>query len=115
VTRSLVESAQFNSSTALFPDDSSNRFRPDDLVDRLTATVVLVRAAGLRAQAESQNNAPLAIIDALLIPASLRGYVAVALSQGLLTTDGNAFRPQNTLTRAELAHALAAIQRLASQ
>jgi serine protease AprX len=114
-TRSFVESAQFNSSSALFPDDSSNRFRPDDLVDRLTATVVLVRAAGLRAQAESQNNAPLALVDALLIPAALRGYVAVALSQGLLNTDGNAFRPQNTLTRVELAHALATIQRLASQ
>jgi hypothetical protein len=114
-TRSFVESAQFSTATALFPDDGSNRFRPDDPIDRLTAAIALVRAAGLRAQAEAQTGAPLAVSDAYLIPAALRGYVAVALAQGLLTADGNAFRPQNALTRVELAHAVCGLQRLAGQ
>jgi hypothetical protein len=41
----------------------------------------------------------------------LRGYVAVALERGLLTAEGGAFRPHDTLTRIELAHATAVIAR----
>jgi serine protease AprX len=112
-TRNFVESVQFNSSSALFPEDGSGRFRPDEFVDRLTAAVVLVRAAGLRAEAESQSGGLSAITDILSIPSSLRGYVAVAVSRGLLTLDGGFFYSRNSLTRGELAHALVAVQRLA--
>ncbi len=115
VTRNFVESAQFSSSSGLFPDATGAYFRPNDFVDRLTATVVLVRAAGLRAEAEAQNSSLLSILDLLSIPSHLRGYVSVAISRGLLTADGNTFRPGNYLTRAELAHALVAIQRMATE
>jgi hypothetical protein len=114
MTRNFVESAQYSSSTALFPDDGSGYFRPSNFVDRLTAAIVVVRAAGLRTEAEASNNKVLLLSDWLTIPSNLRGYVYVAISRGLLGADGNAFRPQNGLTRAELAHALVAIQRIAA-
>jgi serine protease AprX len=115
VSRNFIESAQFSPSASLFPDATGSYFRPNDSVDRLTAAVVLVRAAGLKAEAESYNGGLLSLLDLVSIPSNLRGYVQVAISRGLLTADGNTFRPVNALTRAELAHALVAIQRLATQ
>lgn len=114
-TMLFVESAQAAPGGPFFINTpSGGRFRPYDSVDRLTAAVALVRAAGLRAQAESQASPPLAVLDALSIPRELRGYVAVAISQGLLST-GNSFYPQRPMTRGELAHAIATMQRLATQ
>jgi serine protease AprX len=114
-TMPFVESAQAAPGGPLFINTPTRgSFRPYDSVDRLTAAVALVRAAGLRAQAESQSNAPLAVLDALSIPSSLRGYVSLAISKGFLTT-GNSFYPQRPLNRGELAHAMAALQKLASQ
>jgi serine protease AprX len=112
-TRNFVESAQYTSATALFPDDGSGRFRPNDFVDRLTAAIVLVRAAGLRSEAEASNSKILLLSDWLAIPSNLRGYVYVAITRGLMNANGSAFSPQNGLARADLAHALVAIQRLA--
>jgi hypothetical protein len=74
-----------------------------------------VRAAGLKAEAESYNGGSLSLQDWYSIPSNSRGYVAIAVSRGLLSTDGNLFRPSVALTRAELAHALVVIQRLATQ
>ena len=111
----FVESAQAAPGGPLFINTNVNgRFRPYDSVDRLTAAVALVRAAGLRAQAESQSNAPLAVLDVLSIPTNLRGYVSLAVSKGLLST-GNSFYPQRPLSRGELAHAMATLQKLATQ
>jgi serine protease AprX len=114
-TRNFVESVQFSSATAFFPDDGSNRFRPDNFVDRLTAAIVLLRAAGLRSVAEASNSTPLTVLDGAQVPYNLRGYVTVALSRGLLNADNNYFRPQSNLTRAELAHALTVIEQLELQ
>ena len=109
-TMSIVESAQSAPGGPLLVDVvAGNNFRPNDVATRLAAAVALVRAAGLRAEAEAKGNTPLAFLDALTIPAELRGYVAVAASKGLLPNDIY-FRPQTALTRAELAHAVAAIQ-----
>ena len=107
-TRNFVESAQTNG--ALFPDAQGNTFRPNAFVDRLTTAIVLVRAAGLQGEAEAQMTSSLPITDAASIPAQWRGYVSVALSRSLLTTSNNAFRPQATLTRLELAQALLTLQ-----
>jgi serine protease AprX len=115
VSRNIVEGVQFSPATSLFPDATGSSFRPNDYVDRLTAAVVLVRAAGLKAEAESYNGGLPSLLDLLSIPANLRGYVYVATSRGLLTTEGSLFRPGIALTRAELAHALVTIQRLATQ
>ena len=68
--------------------------------------VALVRAAGLRQQAET-GSYTLTYVDAASIPASLRGYVAVAVQNGLMKATGTNFNPQENFTRLDLAHALA--------
>jgi hypothetical protein len=109
----FVESAQSMQGAPLFYDATfGGEFLPEKRVDRLTAAVALVRAAGLRAEADSQSGATLAYTDTASIPSALRGYVAVAISRGLLTAEGGAFRPDSQLTRLELAHALCVISNL---
>jgi serine protease AprX len=108
-TRNFVESAQFGSADALFPGVTGNQFRPNDNVDRLTATIALVRAAGLRSEAEAKSGSPLAFLDAISIPSVLRGYVAVALAHGLVRVSGNNFGPQQQFTRLDLARGLSAL------
>jgi hypothetical protein len=111
VTMLFVESAQASPSGALFPSiTAGSNFQPDASVDRLTAVVALVRAAGLRQQAES-GTYTLTYVDALTIPASLRGYVAVALQNGLIKVNGSTFNGSGAFTRLDLAHAMS---RLAS-
>ncbi|HEX8129981.1 MAG TPA: S8 family serine peptidase [Pyrinomonadaceae bacterium] len=115
-TMLFVESVQAAPGGALFADATpGTRFRPDDMVDRLTAAVALVRAQGLRSEAEAKAGTLLTITDAGAIPAGLRGYVVVALERGLLTAEGGAFRPQSTLTRLELAHAMSVIAKRAAE
>jgi len=114
-TMIFVESVQASPNGSLFIDATpGGNFRPNDPVSRLTAVVALVRAAGFRAEAEAKAGSPLAFVDALSIPSELRGYVAVAVARGLISSD-SAFRPQASMTRAELAHAMVAIERLATQ
>ena len=110
-TRLFVESVQTSPNGPLFLDvPVGDRFRPNDNVSRLTAAIVLVRAAGLKSEAEAKAGLPLAFLDAGTIPSEFKGYVTVATSRGLLTSD-SLFRPQDALTRAELAHAIAVIER----
>jgi serine protease AprX len=110
----FVESVQHAPQGALFTDvERGGNFSPNDAVGRLTAAIALVRAAGLQAEAEAAQNMPLAaILDASLIPSAMRGYVRVAISRGLLSTNNAYFRPQQPLTRLELAQAMAALQKL---
>jgi hypothetical protein len=108
-TMLFVESAQASPNGALFPAISAGgAFQPDATVDRLTATVALVRAAGLRQQAES-GSYTLCYLDTGSIPAALRGYVAVAVQNGLIKSSNTYFNPQGSFTRMDLAHALAQI------
>lgn len=112
-TRLFVESVQASPNGPLFVDAAAgSRFRPNDNVSRLTAAIALVRAAGLRSEAEAKAGTPLAFLDAASIPNEFRGYVSVATSRGLIQSD-TLFRPQAALTRGELAHAIAVIERLA--
>ncbi len=105
-TMLFVESAQAAPSGALFPSvTAGGNFQPDAAVDRLTAVVALVRAAGLRQQAESGTYA-LTYTDAASIPTNLRGYVAVAVQNGLIRTTGTTFGPQGSFTRLDLSHAI---------
>jgi serine protease AprX len=115
-TALFVESVQSAPGGALFADVTPGApFRPDDAAERLTAAVALVRAAGLRAEAEARAGALLNVADAGAIPSALRGYVAVALERGLLAAEGGSFRPQAALTRLELAHAMSVIARRAAE
>jgi len=105
----FVESAQASPTGSLFPGiNAGGAFQPDATVDRLTAVVALVRAAGLRQQAES-GSYTLTYLDAASIPASLRGYVAVAVQNGLIKDSGVNFYPQGSFTRVDLARALSRI------
>ena len=109
-TRLFVESVQSQSNGSIFPDASPGaQFRPNEGVTRLTAAVALVRAAGLRSEAEAKAGTPLTVLDASLVPSELRGYVSLAIGQGFLQSE-SFFRPQNPLTRAELAQAIALLQ-----
>ena len=109
-TMDFAEAAQ-----PLFPDAvRGGTFRPDDAATRLTAAVVLVRAAGLRAQADSEAGAMLPYTDTAYIPYALRGYVQVAVSRGLMTA-GPQFNPNGALTRADLARGVSTILRMNTQ
>jgi hypothetical protein len=113
-TMLVVESAQAAPSGPLFPNITTTSFLPDAPVDRLTAIVALVRAAGLRQEAESGTYA-LSYTDAATIPDALRGYVAVGVQNGLITTTGTTFNPGGTFTRLDLSHAMVRLQTLATQ
>jgi serine protease AprX len=115
-TRIMVESVQAAPGGPLFNDASpGGAFRPNDRATRLTSAIALVRAAGLRSQADSMPGCSLPLTDAAQIPSNLRGYVKVALDRGLMTADGGLFRPNDAMKRIELAHAMAGIIRLATQ
>ena len=93
----------------LFPDAvRGGAFRPDDRATRLVAAVVLVRAAGLRAEAESKAGVFLPYTDAASIPYDVRGYVQVAIQYGLMSSAPR-FNPSGALTRAELARGVSTI------
>jgi serine protease AprX len=113
----FVESVQHAPQGALFTDvERGGNFSPNDAVGRLTAAVALVRAAGLQGEAEAAQTMPLTtLLDASLIPGTLRGYVRVAISRGLLAPNNAYFRPQQPLTRLELAQAMIALQKLQAQ
>ena len=103
-TMNFAEGAQ-----SLFPDAvRGGAFRPDDRATRLVAAVVLVRAAGLRAEADSKAGVFLAYTDAASVPYDLRGYVQVAVQYGLMSS-GPAFNPDGPVTRAELARGVSTI------
>ena len=53
--------------------------------------------------------------DAASISSSLRGYVAVAVQNGLIKTTGLTFNPQGSFTRADLSHAMTRLATLATQ
>jgi hypothetical protein len=110
----FVESAQASANGALFPTVTGGSFQPDSSVDRLTAVIALVRAAGLRQQAESGANT-LTVSDALSIPSAWRGYVAVAIQNGLIKPNGTAFNPQGSFTRLDLSRGMAKLANLAIQ
>jgi serine protease AprX len=116
VTRNIVESVQSAPGGPLFNDASpGGAFRPDDRATRLIAAIALVRAAGLRSQAEALAGTSLPLTDAAQIPSSLRGYVKLALDRGLMTADGSVFRPNDAMKRVELARAMAGLARLVAQ
>jgi serine protease AprX len=115
-TRIMVESVQSAPGGPLFTDASTGGpFRPDDRATRLAAAIALVRAAGLRSEAESKAGISLSVSDAFSIPSNLRGYVWVALNRGLMNSDGGVFRPNDPMKRFELARAMVEMIDLATQ
>jgi hypothetical protein len=87
---------------------TDNTFRPGAQVSRAEFAALLVRALGRQGEATQKSSAPLSIKDAADVPATLHGYVAVAIDQKILVpgADGT-FRPNAPTTRGEAAGALA--------
>ena len=79
-------------------------------VSRLAFAVALVRGAGLEAEAQARAGESLGLLDEFKIPLGLRGYVAVALEQGLIdtvaTTGGAIFDPKGDVPRVAAARFL---------
>ena len=71
---------------------------PHELNHRFEVRFTLVAATGLET-----------VTDAFSIPLAWRGYVAVALQRGLLRLEGTQFKPNNNLTRLDLAFAANAL------
>jgi len=90
-----------------FPD---NTFRPNGQVSRAEFAALVVRALGRQGEATQKASAPLSINDADDVPATLHGYVAVALDRKILASSGDGlFRPNAPTTRGEAAGALASV------
>jgi hypothetical protein len=89
---------------------TDNTFRPGAQVSRAEFAALLVRALGRQGEATQKASAPLSIKDAADVPATLHGYVAVAIDQKILVpgADGT-FRPNAPTTRGEAAGALASV------
>lgn len=106
-TRNAVESVQSGPAGVLFVDANAGaRFYPNNAATRLIAAIALVKAAGLESSASTSTLSP-DVIDGSTIPSQYRGFVAVAIDQGFLKLDGNRFNPTRSLTRLELAEAIA--------
>ncbi|HKX82871.1 MAG TPA: S8 family serine peptidase [Pyrinomonadaceae bacterium] len=104
--RNVIESVQSAPNGKFIYDASEGgRFYPNNSTTKLAAAIAYVKAAGLESQTTSAS-LPLTVTDASTIPSQWRGYVAVALQQGFISVDGNAFNPSRGITRIELSKAL---------
>ncbi|BFT74991.1 hypothetical protein PAENIP36_64330 [Paenibacillus sp. P36] len=84
--------------------ENDDSVQPQKEGDRLWATTLLVKALKLDAQAKAKMNTALPFKDAKQIPAGSVGYVAVAIEKGLVDGfEDNTFRPNQPVTRAQLA------------
>jgi intracellular proteinase inhibitor BsuPI/S-layer family protein len=90
-----------------FPD---NTFRPNAQVSRAEFAALLDRSLGKQGEATQKASAPLSISDAADVPATLHGYVAVAIDSKLMPpySDGS-WHANAPTTRGEAAGAVAAV------
>lgn len=84
--------------------ETEDMIQPEKPATRLWSATILVKALKLEAEAKAASNTKLTFKDAKQIPAGSVGYVAVALQKGIITGyNDNTFRPNQQVTRAELA------------
>lgn len=80
------------------------KLEPNAPTKRVEAVVMLVKAAGLEAEAQAKMSQQLTFRDAASIPAAYVGYVAVAVEKGLVKGyEDNTFQPFKAVKRAEMA------------
>lgn len=86
-------------------------FSPQRPCDRLTVAIAAVKLLGLDQLARQWTGSNPGILEWLLLPNSLKGYVAVALSLGLIKNSGlGLLRLFDSMTRTDLACTAAALQ-----
>jgi len=84
--------------------ENDTTINPDQPANRLWASVLLVKALKLDAEAKKKMDTELPFRDANQIPAGSVGYIAVALEKNLITGySDKTFQPNRPVTRAELA------------
>jgi serine protease AprX len=89
-------------------------FNPQNACDRLTVAIAVVKVLGLEQMAQSWTGTNPGFADWALVPASARGYAAVALSRNLIrTTVTGACRLFDSMTRSELAWTASMLQQTA--
>lgn len=87
--------------------ETETEVKPEANATRLWSTILLIKALKLEDEAKALNNTKLDFKDAKEIPAGSVGYVALALKKGIITgyndKHGKTFRPNQPVSRAELA------------
>lgn len=87
----------------LLPEEIKD-FNPNQPIKRHELAKYLVRAMGLKKEAEKHMNSKLNFKDANAIPKASRGYVYVVNDLGIMTgNEKDQFKPNEPLTRAEIA------------
>ena len=92
-------------SQGLLPS-SSEAFRPYMPATRAWAAEVFVRALGMGSDALAKMDSQLPFADRYSVPYDKVGYVFVANVKGIMKGSGDTFRPNQSLSRAELAAVL---------
>lgn len=88
----------------ILPAMGDGDLRPHEAASRLWVSVLLVKALGYDAEAQSKMKATLPFEDSGDVPADLVGYVAAAADHKLVAGyEDNTFRPDRPVTRAEMA------------
>jgi len=78
------------------------KFRPNDFITRQEITAIMIRAMGKEAEARDLAKEKLALADAAKIADWAKGYVALAVAQGIIEGyPDNTFGPTKNATRAE--------------
>ncbi|WP_051620264.1 S-layer homology domain-containing protein [Paenibacillus sp. UNC451MF] len=84
--------------------ESDDSVQPEKEADRLWATTLLIKALKLQEEAKAKMSTKLSFKDANKIPAGSVGYVEEAIEKQLVDGyEDNTFRPDRSVTRAELA------------
>ncbi|HTG70148.1 MAG TPA: S-layer homology domain-containing protein [Candidatus Udaeobacter sp.] len=87
--------------------ETETEVKPEVKATRLWSTILLIKALKLEDEAKALNNEKLDFKDTKEIPAGSVGYVALALKKGIITgyndKHGKTFRPNQPVSRAELA------------
>ncbi|MDQ0110957.1 S-layer homology domain-containing protein [Paenibacillus harenae] len=87
--------------------ENETEVKPEKQATRLWSTILLIKALKLEDEAKALNNTKLDFKDAKEIPAGSVGYVALALEKGIISGynegNGKTFRPNQPISRAELA------------
>lgn len=78
-------------------------FRAGVPAKRVEVVVMLLEGMGLGEEAEAMDDADIAFRDARQVPDWAWGYVALAIEMGLLRGDNGNLRPNQPVTRAEMA------------
>lgn len=90
------------------------QFNPNAAMDRQTLAIALVKTLGLESETQTLGLINPGLVDWLLIPLGVRGYVSVVVSRGLMAPRLlGLFRPQEGITRMELANTSVALLRAA--